>query len=130
MAHRAWSLSLEQDDGGAKHCDRVFEAGDRIDIDEIAGAATDEDISRTDIENVFWSPQARIRPSQRCVRITVALNHFPGFISWSYTISNDWGPTLICPLNGLSMAANRKIIKPRRPENITVIQKCILWLLM
>jgi len=58
------------------------------------------------------------------------LNHFPGFISCSYTISNASGLTLICPLNGLSMAANKKIIKPRRPENITVIQKCMLWLLM
>jgi hypothetical protein len=29
-----------------------------------------------------------------------SLNHFTGFISCSYTISNASGPTLICPLNG------------------------------
>jgi hypothetical protein len=51
----ALAVPENQDEGCAKHCDGVFEAGDRIVIGEIAGHAADKDVPATDIESVFWS---------------------------------------------------------------------------
>ena len=59
----ALAVSQNEDEGCAKHCDGVFEAGDRIVIGEIAGNAADKEVSSADVESVFWS-YTRICASQ------------------------------------------------------------------
>lgn len=56
-----------------------------------------DDLEPSEVHLGFFNP----------ARTTSALNHLPGFINASYTISNASGPILICPLNGLSMSASR-----------------------
>jgi len=55
-------VAENQDEWRAEHGDGVFEAGDRIDVSEIAGYAADKDISTTYVEGVFGS-DARISRS-------------------------------------------------------------------
>ena len=63
MHGSALAVAENHDEGQAQYSDGVFEAGDRMDVCEIARYAADKDVSATTVESVFWS-DPRICTSQ------------------------------------------------------------------
>src|SRR6202035_2405577 len=57
------AVTENQDQGRTEDSDGVFEAGDRMDVCEIARYAAHKDVSATAVESVFWS-DPRICTSQ------------------------------------------------------------------